>query len=322
MRSFAEAGEPMPGSLTHQALLYASQDDFVGAILPFVRDGAALGEPVLVAARQRNVDALRQALNGEARTRRVELLSIGQWYENPSRTRAKFVHWAVERAWDRRVRLVGEPPWPLGSEAGVREWARHEAVINVAMADLPVTFICPYNTSELPPEVLDHARATHPELLEDGTPVDSGTYTRPDDFCRRFAGPQGPHQGAPTAEMEIDPARLGELRRLVEFEGSAAGVEPDRLGDLVVAVNEVATNALVHGARPARLRIFHRRGELLCEVGDAGAGFEDPLAGQLPPPPGVAGGFGMWITRMTGDATEVHSGEDGTTVTIHTSLAG
>ena len=322
MRSFATRARGMDGSLTHQALLYADQDQFLDAILPFVQDRGSRGEPVLVAVRQRNVDALREALNGEAERGEVQLLSIGQWYENPSRTRAKFTRWAAGRGGGRQLRLVGEPPWPLGSAAGVREWARHEAVVNVAMAHLPLTFICPFNTSELPPEVIDHARATHPVLLEGSEHSGSDSYARPDDFCRRLAGPEAPREESPAAEMEIEPARLGELRRLVDLEASAAGLIEDRRRDLVVAVNEVATNALVHGRRPARMRVFQDRTELVCEVTDAGPGFADPLAGQLRPGPGAPGGYGMWITRMTADATEIHSGEGGTTVTIHTSLSG
>jgi anti-sigma regulatory factor (Ser/Thr protein kinase) len=312
----------MGGSLRHQALLYGSQDEFLEAALPFVRDGARDGEPVLVAVRERNVEALREALNGEADDEEIQLHSIAQWYENPSRTRAKFGDWVSRRAADRRVRLLGEPPWPLGSEAGVREWARHEAVINVAMADLPVTFICPYNTSELPSEVIEHARATHPELLEAGDCIRSGSYAGAHEFCRHVSGPDRRRGGSPSAEMEVEASRLGELRRLVELEGGAAGLEPTRVADLVVAVNEVATNALVHGVRPARLRVWQERTELVCEVEDAGPGFEDPLAGQLPPDPAAVGGYGMWITRMTADATDIASGQEGTTVSIHTALAG
>ena len=48
------------------------------------------------------------------------------------------------------TRLIGEPPWAIGHEAQVRDWARHESVINVAFADRQVTFICPYDAQALP----------------------------------------------------------------------------------------------------------------------------------------------------------------------------
>ena len=100
-----------------------------------------------------------------------------------------------------------------------------------------------------------------------------------------------------------------------------AGLDRERLIGLVVAVNEVATNALVHGAHPARMRIWQDATELVCEVSDTGDGVGDPLAGQLQPGTAATGGFGLWITRMTADATEIASGPQGTTVSIHTSLS-
>ena len=309
-------------TLQHQALLYSSQDEFVDAALPFVRKGVEAGEAVLLAVRERNVAALREELGRGAGEGDVRLLSVAEWYENPARTRAKFGAWVSRRAGADHVRLIGEPPWPLGSEAGVREWARHEAVINIAMADLPLTFLCPYNTSELPDEVLEHAIRTHPEVVEGGEERPSQAYDDPHQFCRKHAGSELGHLGAPSAELEIRRTRLNELRRLVELEGRVAGLGRERLKNLIVAVNEVATNALVHGARPARLRIWQDRSELVCEVTDAGGGMSDPLAGQLQPSGDSPGGFGLWITRMTADATEIISGADGTTVNIHTALAG
>ena len=44
-----------------------------------------------------------------------------------------------------RARLMGEPPWADGSEAQIRDWARHESVINVAFSGLPVSVVCPYD---------------------------------------------------------------------------------------------------------------------------------------------------------------------------------
>ena len=43
-----------------------------------------------------------------------------------------------------------------------------------------------------------------------------------------------------------DRGRLGELRRLVAVASARAGVLSRRVDDLVVAVNEVATNSIIH----------------------------------------------------------------------------
>ena len=57
--------------------------------------------------------------------------------------------------------MIAEPPGLVGHEARVRDWARHESVMNVAFAEHPVTFVCSYDARKLPPEVVRHARE-HP----------------------------------------------------------------------------------------------------------------------------------------------------------------
>ena len=118
----------------------------------------------------------------------VTLFSVEQWHETSARTRDKFGRWVAEHAGSRgRVRVIGEPPWAIGHEAQVRDWARHEAVLNVAFAEYPVSFICPYDATVLPPEIIEHA-AQHPS--RDRRPVGytsrSEAYEDPLEFCRRL----------------------------------------------------------------------------------------------------------------------------------------
>jgi anti-sigma regulatory factor (Ser/Thr protein kinase) len=110
-------------------------------------------------------------------------------------------------------------------------------------------------------------------------------------------------------------ADLPALRRLVASMALAAGLTRSRADDMVLAVNEIATNALVHGRPPATLQIWSGDGELVCEVSDEGDGFEDVLAGQLPPAIDAASGRGLWITRMLCDAVEIRNGS-GCTVSV------
>ena len=71
----ANGGQAAP-ALAHQALLYSSRDEFVDATLPFVRAGAEAGEAVLVAVRERNLEALRAELGEDAGGSEVQLHSI------------------------------------------------------------------------------------------------------------------------------------------------------------------------------------------------------------------------------------------------------
>jgi hypothetical protein len=156
MHNDGEASDPVQG-LVHQALIYGSDQEFMDFALPFVEDAIAADEPALVAVQERNIEHLRDALGG-ARPG-VTLFSVEQWYDTSARTRDKFARWVAQHADGGRVRLIGEPPWAIGHEAQVRDWARHESVLNVAFSEYPVTFICSYDARVLPQDIIDHALA-------------------------------------------------------------------------------------------------------------------------------------------------------------------
>src|SRR3954469_2684586 len=46
----------------HEALLYNSDEEFLAAALPFVQDGVAAGEPVVVALGERSAELVQAAL--------------------------------------------------------------------------------------------------------------------------------------------------------------------------------------------------------------------------------------------------------------------
>jgi hypothetical protein len=91
-----------------------------------------------------------------------------------------------------------------------------------------------------------------------------------------------------------------------------------RAGEVALAVNEIASNALLHGSPPATLRIWSTPGKMICEVTDVGGGITDPLAGQLTPSVHGIGGRGIWLARMLCDAVEIRNGT-GCTVSLHVS---
>jgi hypothetical protein len=52
------------------------------------------------------------------------------------------------------------------------------------MASVPVSFICAYNTQELPAGIITDAQRTHPVLRTAGGARASAHYSRPDAFIR------------------------------------------------------------------------------------------------------------------------------------------
>jgi anti-sigma regulatory factor (Ser/Thr protein kinase) len=318
MQSNGEASGPS-GGFQHQALIYGSDEEFLDVAFPFVQEGLSSNQPTLIAVQDRNVENLRSALGGTPEG--LTLHAVDEWYETSARTREKFSRWAAERSGrGNRVRLMGEPPWAIGHDAQIRDWARHESVINLAFAGRPVTFICPYDASVLPEEVIGHGLDTHPQIVDpDGTAM-SASYEDPADFCRRLDISVEPQREEPALELSFRLEDLPALRRTIGLLAQDAGLAPARSEELVLAVNEITTNALIHGRPPARVRLWSTEDELVVEVKDAGDGIRDVLAGQLTPPPGGLGGRGLWLTRQLCDAVEVRNG-DGCTVVMHAALS-
>ena len=100
---------------------------------------------------------------------------------------------------------------------------------------------------------------------------------------------------------------------------AAAGLGPDRTADLVLAVDEIASNSLRHGGGRGTLRIWREDGALVCEVRDAGR-IEDPLAGRQRPALDRDGGRGLWRVNQLCDLVQLRSFLDGAAVRVHVYL--
>src|SRR5690349_5785191 len=309
-----EASGPVRG-FAHSALIYGSDEEFMDVAMPFVEEGPEAGEPTLMAVQGRHLEHLRAALGGTPEG--LTLHDAEEWYETSARTRDTVARWASDCLRSAsQLRLMGEPVWPVGNEARVRDWARHEAVINVAFSELPVSFVCPYDARALPAEVIQHAQETHPEIVDGAGGTPSPSYQDPLSFCDRLDSRVDRQGEAPDVEELFDLADLPSLRRQIGSFAIEAGLSGSRTEETVLAVNEIATNAVLHGRPPSTVRGWYADGEIIVEVTDAGDGISDSLAGQLPPPAEQPGGRGLWLTRLVCDAVEVCNA-GGCTVTMH-----
>ena len=169
----------------HEALVYSSTDELVAGALPFMRHGLARGEHVLVVLREAGRNVLRHALGEEAD--RVEFEDAGAWYRSPEhafRCYTQYIDERLERGAS-RVRVVAEVVWPQSSATvDVAAWKRYEAGISAALADIPVSFICAYDSRELPAGIVNDARRTHPILRSASGVRPSAHYVPPRAFIR------------------------------------------------------------------------------------------------------------------------------------------
>ncbi len=106
------------------------------------------------------------------------------------------------------------------------------------------------------------------------------------------------------------------MRRLTAAAAERARLDRARRQELVLAVDELATNSVVHGDGHGELRLWPTADGVLCEVRDRGH-IRDPLAGTRRPPPGQLGGRGLWVARQLCDRLEIASAPGGTVVRAH-----
>lgn len=126
-------------------------------------------------------------------------------------------------------------------------------------------------------------------------------------------------------EREFDADALAGLRQAVLVYATGCSMPQDRAIDVMLAVHELAANAVRHGAGHGRLRIRVTAGTLYCEVSDAGPGGRDGRApdgtsgharggaDEVPWP--VEQGHGLWLVRQMADHLRVSSGPDRLLVT-------
>ena len=136
---------------------------------------------------------------------------------------------------------------------------------------------------------------------------------------------------APLLDQEFDSGTLYALRAAVQAHAGRAGLPEDRAGEVVLAVHELAANAIAHGAGHGRLRIWDLTDALSCEVVDLGRPARpDALRGpDAVRGPDAAGGswtvtdpwpaedgHGLWLVRQVADQLDLRSGPRGTRAVV------
>ncbi len=130
----------------------------------------------------------------------------------------------------------------------------------------------------------------------------------------------------PVLDQAFDANTLYALRAAVQAHATQLGMPEARTDDLVIAVHELAANAVRHGAGHGRLRVWERAGALHCQVEDTGDAT----------PPGDSGvsevnvadnwpfvsGHGLWLARLVAEEISVVSGPGGTCATVVFALPG
>jgi len=132
-------------------------------------------------------------------------------------------------------------------------------------------------------------------------------------------------------------ADFARLRRQVAAQCAAAGLTGTRLDDFVLAVHEIAANAIVHAGAGGRLILRRAASGLRCVVADtipkgtvscpaprsadmretAAAAVAEAEPGE---PIGADSGRGLWLAATLADELSITSGPDSTIVSLYMRL--
>jgi anti-sigma regulatory factor (Ser/Thr protein kinase) len=275
----------------HNALVYESPDEYLACAVPFLKAGIELGEGAVVAHAKPGLAIIREALGPEAA--HVTFVDVSAAYTRPARTLAAYYQVYVDELGKApALRAVADVQFgPNPNEWDL--WTGYEAMFNRSFEHLPAWVLCSYNANGTPDPIIESVWQTHSEVVAGDSWSSSDHYEDPDELLRRMTPVAAPLTG-------LRPIPFGrsaeELREQLVRELAGNGISDARSLDLLLAVTEIANNAMQHGGGIQEVRVGHVRGRFVCEIADRGDGFDDPAAGYLAPRDGI--GAGLWVARQ------------------------
>jgi anti-sigma regulatory factor (Ser/Thr protein kinase) len=312
-------GPTAAGSVfSHGALIHDSDDQLLDTVVPFLLAGVNSGESAVVCCTPPTAGLLHSQLGQDPR---VTFLDYDATYSTPIGAIAAYqeIVDSYVSAGAHHVRVIGEAT----SEGCVDDrvdWGRYEAVVNKALAQYPLSAICTYDKRVLSADVLAYGRLTHPMLVDRGRNTSNPDFVQPAVFLRRTARTRAEPEESAEPELEVPVlSSLDDLRVQVEACLLGATHMTQEAADLVLAVNEMATNAVRHGEPPVTVRLWASADRLVCTVTDRGDGVSDPFTGFIWP--GAHGqmpvrGMGLWVARRLCDRVDLVKGPDDFTVRL------
>jgi len=132
----------------------------------------------------------------------------------------------------------------------------------------------------------------------------------------RPPAPPEPIEREPPALVLLQP-KPALARHAVADLSYESGVAPAVVDDLIIAVSEVVTNAILHGRAPVTLRGWAGPSCIVVTVHDCGQGPTDPFVGLVRTDKGGAvGGLGLWIAHQLCHRVTLETDDAGFTVRL------
>ncbi|HWL49878.1 MAG TPA: sensor histidine kinase [Acidimicrobiia bacterium] len=292
----------------HEALPYGADTTLVEQVSRFLGPALDKGEPVLIATKAESLSSLEDAFHGHALLDLAPIEDVGR---NPGRLIWLWQNFLDRNgAADRTVWGIGEPIYAGRDAAEMVEGQIHERLLNQAFqgSQFALHLGCPYDMSSLPGDVIAEMGRSHPFIGDGAASRDNDRFEPAD--REASPAPLDPAAIAVEAFTPFDKESLGKMRRRLAVEARACGVDETRIPDLLLAVNEIATNSIVY-AGSGSLGVWQENGQIVCEVRDQGF-IDDALIGRIRPATTDERGRGIWFAHQVADLLQFRSTPSGT----------
>jgi anti-sigma regulatory factor (Ser/Thr protein kinase) len=224
---------------------------------------------------------------------------------NPARLLPALQHFLDQHP-EQQLACVAEPIRFGDPAAVVGEVELHELMLRLpAFHAWNCRLICAYDADALAPAVVSAIEGAH-----------GGHSADPVDQVDRALAESLPPRPMTSEDLGVDRTTLSALRGFIQGRAERAGLNDERVDDLVYAVNEVVTNSICHGEGRARVSFWTETHAVICEVRDRGW-IRDPLAGRIAPRPDKIGGRGLWLVNQLCDLVQLRSSPAGTTLRMY-----
>jgi hypothetical protein len=314
------------GPFQHWACVYDDDQQFLHTVVPFLADGLAAGQPVLAVTTRANLELIGAALGERAGdVDYAESAFFGR--RPPQRVAAFYRYWTrhadarsdggagVSSGRSSGVRILAEPVWAGRSAREIAAWTRMESALNVVLAPVSISMICPYDTRTLGPDIVADALRTHPAQITGPDLSPLPDFTDPAGFARSC-------DTGPLAQPPADAAAFvfdGDLRGLRRFIASCAeahGVTGARAEMLILAVSEVGAYLKNQGPGTATVRAWEQPGAVVCDFRQPGTSISDPFLGLRPASLEPGAGDGLWLANQICDWMDIRAGADGCAIQL------
>ncbi|GLZ46404.1 anti-sigma regulatory factor [Actinomycetospora sp. NBRC 106375] len=198
-------------------------------------------------------------------------------------------------------------------------WSVVDASCNLALTGLPVTLVCLCAAAGASEASERFRYWNHPELFVGATASPNPRYRLPEDVLAAFPAPPAPVLGPPDHETAFDGVgALRAIRQVTRHRGEDAGLDDDQVDGLVLAIAELVSNSIEHGAGRGTMSWWTRPGRIVAEIHDVGH-MTTTTPGLRRPSIRSPRGRGVWLARQLSDVLHLWTGDDGTHVRLELS---